>query len=63
MTCDWHVLAHKISYAHRVMKELLCDLPASEPYVGLREALILAKIEAESNLIITPEQILKHKEE
>lgn len=54
----WHELAHKINYAHRVIRDLLSSLPATEQYKSLREAGVAFKVEAESSLIITPSQIL-----
>jgi len=58
----WHELAHRINYAHRVIRELLSELPATEVYADLRAVCLDFKAEAENKLIVTPEQILKQKE-
>ncbi len=56
---SFHEISHKIEYAHRVIRELLRDLPATEQFRPLREAGLDFKMAAEHRLVVTPSQILE----
>lgn len=60
---NWHEIAHKISYAERVVRELLVDLPATEQFEDLRLASLDFKMAAQHRMIVTPQQILKQNEQ
>jgi hypothetical protein len=62
-TFNWHELAHKISYAERVVRELLVDLPATEQFEDLRLASLDFKMAAQHRMIVTPQQILNKAKE